>query len=300
MRAGNVAVVMGGTSTERDVSLRSGKAVSQGLADAGYAVTPVVLDADAVDGIPEAVDAVFIALHGGYGENGGIQADLDARGLPYTGSGAAASSLAMDKAATKRVLAAAGIPTAAYELLPPGVVGTSLALPVVVKPPCDGSSVGVGLVRRRGEWEAALEEARRVDPQGRALVETYIPGREWTVGILIDEALPVVEIRAPGGWYGFDAKYTAGKTQYVFPDGPDDRALADRCRRLALESFRAAGCRGMGRVDFRVTPAGEPFVLEINTVPGFTATSLLPKAASRRGIAFPDLCAAILEAARCG
>ncbi len=300
MRARNVAVVMGGTSTERDVSLRSGKAVSQGLADAGYAVTPVVLDADAVDGIPEAVDAVFIALHGGYGENGGIQADLDARGLPYTGSGAAASSLAMDKVATKRVLAAAGIPTAAYELLPPGVAGTSLALPVVVKPPCDGSSVGVGLVRRRGEWEAALEEARRVDPQGRALVETYIPGREWTVGILIDEALPVVEICAPGGWYGFDAKYTVGKTQYVFPDGPDDQALADRCRRLALESFRAAGCRGMGRVDFRVTPAGEPFVLEINTVPGFTATSLLPKAAARRGIAFPDLCAAILEAARCG
>lgn len=300
MRFKNVAVVMGGTSRERDVSLVSGRAIAQALTDIGYTVIPVILDADAIDGLPHAVDAVFIALHGGYGENGGIQADLDARGIPYTGSGAAASRLAMDKVATKRVLQAAGIPTAAYEVLPRGNDHATLPLPLVVKPPCDGSSLGVGLVRQSDSWASALAQARRGDPQGCVLVEAYIPGREWTVGILIDEALPVVEICAPDGWYDFEAKYTVGKTQYVFPDAPADQVLTARCRELALQAFRATGCRSLGRVDFRVTPAGEPFVLEINTVPGFTATSLVPKAATRRGIAFPQVCATILEAARYG
>ena len=299
MRFKQIAVVMGGTSSERDISLASGRAVVQGLTAAGYNVTPVVLDADTVDGLPAATDAVFIALHGGYGENGGIQADLDACGIPYTGSGAAASRLALDKAATKRVLVEAGLATAQYEVLARGQDHTTLQPPLVVKPPCDGSSVGVGLVNRLDEWGCALAQARRVDPQGRALVEVFIPGREWTVGIVIDEALPVVEICAPGGWYGFDAKYTVGQTEYVFPADPADDALADHCRQLACDAFHATGCRGMGRVDFRVTPSREPFILELNTVPGFTATSLLPKAAAHHGIVFPALCGRIMEAARC-
>lgn len=299
MRFKKIAVVMGGTSRERDVSLVSGRAIVQGLMVAGYDVTPVVLDADTVDGLPTALDAVFIALHGGYGENGGIQADLDARSIPYTGSGAAASRLAMDKVATKRVLIEAGLATAPYEVLACGQNRTKLQLPLVVKPPCDGSSLGVGLVRHLDEWECALAQARQIDPCGRVLVEAFIPGREWTVGILIDEALPVLEIRAPGGWYGFDAKYTAGQTEYVFPEDPADHTLTDHCRQLALDAFHATGCCGMGRVDFRVTPSGEPFILELNTVPGFTATSLLPKAAAHHGIIFSDLCARIVTAARC-
>ncbi len=300
MRFKRVAVLMGGTSNEREVSLRSGRAVATGLAAAGYTVFPVVLEADSLSTLPREVDAVFIALHGGYGENGGVQADLDALGLPYTGSGAAASRLAMDKIATKQALEAAGVATPVYEVLELGQTQTALPTPLVVKPPCDGSSVGVALVRQPEAWDAALAQARRVDPHGRVLVEAFIPGREWTVGVLLDETLPVVEIQAPGGWYGFEAKYTVGMTQYVFPEALADRALLDRCGVLALQAFGAAGCRGMGRVDFRVTPEGEPFVLEINTVPGFTETSLLPKAAARKGISFPALCGRILEAAQCG
>jgi len=300
MRFKRIAVLMGGASNERDISLRSGRAVCGGLTDAGHVALPVMLDAERLDALPQGTEAVFIALHGGWGENGGAQAELDVRGIPYTGSGAAASRLAMDKVAAKRAIEAAGVATPPYEVLDAGAHRTALPPPLVVKPPCDGSSMGVGLVRHSAEWEAALDRARRLDSQGRVLVEAFIPGREWTVGVLGDEALPVVEIRAPDGWYGFEAKYTAGLTRYVFPDDTADRALAARCQDLALRAFRAAGCRGMGRVDFRVTPAGDPFVLEINTVPGFTETSLLPKAAARRGIAFPELCARIVEAARYG
>jgi D-alanine-D-alanine ligase len=301
MRFKRVAVVMGGTSSEREISLRSGRAIAAGLATSGYSVFPVVLESNSVNGVlPDEIEAVFIALHGGYGENGGIQADLDARGLPYTGSGAAASRLAMDKIATKRACEAAGVVTPPYEVLEAGSAHTTMRLPLVVKPPCDGSSVGVGLVREAGEWEAALAQARRMDPDERVLVETFIAGREWTVGVLLDDALPAVEILAPDGWFGFNAKYTPGASRIVFPDDPADRALADRCGQIACRAFHAVGCRGLGRVDFRITSAGEPYVLEINTVPGFTETSLLPKAAARQGIAFPELCARILEAARCG
>lgn len=295
-----IAVLMGGTSSEREVSLRSGAAVVKGLREAGYDAVPVELARDALDGLPGDAEAVFIALHGGYGENGGVQADLDARGLPYTGPGAACSRIAIDKAATKRALEAAGIATAPYELLPPGRDETRIPLPLVVKPPRDGSSVGVSKVSSPAEWPAALAAARAADPRGEALAERYVPGREWTVGLVGGEALPVVEIRAANGWYGFAEKYTAGTTRYLFPDGEDDRPLTERCRRIALAAFAAVGGRGVGRVDFRVDPAGTPYVLEINTVPGFTASSLLPKAAARAGIPFPALCARLIELAACG
>ena len=295
-----VAVIMGGTSSERELSLRSGTAVVEGLKTAGYEVSPVVLERDGLDGLPSGIEAVFIALHGGYGENGGVQADLDKLGVPYTGSGAAASRITIDKIATKRVLEQAGVPTAPYEVLSRGQSETSLPLPVVVKPPRDGSSVGVTKVSGAAEWPAALAAARAVDGQGEVLVETYVPGREWTVGVLNGAALPVVEIQAPQGWYGFQEKYTQGVTNYVFPQAEADRPLVASCQVLALVAFKAVGCRGVSRVDFRVAPDGQPYVLEINTVPGFTATSLLPKAAAQAGISFSALCAQLVESAACG
>jgi len=294
-----VAVLMGGTSSEREVSLRSGAAVAKGLADAGFEVVPVTLTSDSLDPLPRDVDAVFIALHGGYGENGGVQRDLEALGLPYTGPNSAASKIAMDKIATKRVLEAAGVPTAPYAVLERGDDRLPLELPVVVKPPRDGSSVGVYKVTEPGQWAESLAGARAADPIGEVLVESYIPGREWTVGLVGDTALPVVEIQAANGWYGFAEKYTAGTTKYVFPEAEGDIPLIAECQRIAKAAFKAIGGRGMSRVDFRVTPEGKPFVLEINTVPGFTATSLLPKAAARAGMEFSELCAKIIGLAAC-
>jgi D-alanine-D-alanine ligase len=299
MRFRNVGVLMGGCSSEREISLTSGRAVVEGLREAGYLVTPVILDQESVTGRLGGLEAVFIALHGGYGENGGVQADLDALRMPYTGSGAAASRTAMCKIATKKLLVKAGIPTAGYEVLSKGMDCTRLPLPVVVKPPRDGSSVGISCVRSPADWPAALAEARSHDAAGEVLVETYLPGREWTVGVVGEEAFPVIEIQPPNGWYDFKAKYTKGASQYVFPEGAEFDALTKKCRDLALAAFRAVGCRGLGRVDFRVLPDGRPFVLEINTIPGFTPTSLLPKAAARAGIAFPHLCDRIQSLARC-
>ncbi len=295
-----VVVLMGGTSSERDISIASGTAVTEALRQEGYAVVPMVLDDDRLEKLPEGVEAVFLALHGGYGENGGVQADLDRLRMPYTGSGAAASRIAIDKVATKKVLKSAGIPTAAYEVLARGVETTALSLPVVVKPPRDGSSMGISKVSEAAQWGKALCAARAIDPAGEVLVESYLPGREWTVGVVAGEALPVVEIRAPGGWYGFEAKYTKGVTEYVFPDAAEDGPLMAECRVLALLAFEAIGCRGVSRIDFRVTPDGLPYVLEINTIPGFTSTSLLPKAAARMGVSFGALCVRLLENASFG
>jgi D-alanine-D-alanine ligase len=292
-----VAVLMGGLSSERDVSLRSGQAVVKGLLEAGYDATPVVLARAALEGLPAGTEAVFLALHGGYGEDGGVQADLDRLGLPYTGSGAAASRLAMDKVATKRRLAMCGVPTPEYEVLSAEESVPRLAPPLVVKPPRDGSSVGVSLVRGADEWPAALAQARSFDSE--VLVERYIAGREWTVGVVGDEALPAVEIRAAGGWYGFEAKYVSKNTVYCFPEDPADRATLARAQELALATFAALGARGLGRVDFRVTDDGRLFVLELNTLPGFTSSSLLPKAAARAGLSFSALCARVMELACC-
>ena len=292
-----VAVLMGGTSNERDVSLRSGSAVVSALQAEGLEVIPVVLDRDSLDTLPRDIDAVFLALHGGYGENGGVQQDLDQLNIPYTGPGAAASRIAMDKIATKRCLDAVHLPTPPYDVLTAQMTRTSLQLPVVVKPPRDGSSVGIAKVTEPAQWDAALAAARAIDPDGEVLVEQYIPGREWTVSVMGGEALPVVEICAPNGWYGFTEKYTQGMTHYRFPEGEDDAPLLSTCQTLAVQAFHAIGCRGVSRVDFRVTPDGQPFILEINTLPGLTATSLLPKAAARAGEPFGALCLHLLKLA---
>jgi D-alanine-D-alanine ligase len=292
-----VAVLMGGVSSEREVSILSGRAVVQGLREAGYSVMPVVLTRESVDDVPAGIEAVFLALHGGYGEGGGVQADLDRIGIPYTGAGAAASRLAMDKIATKRRLAAHGVPTADYEVLATGVETTRLPLPLVVKPPREGSSVGISKVITPAAWAPALARARARDPE--VLVERYIPGREMTVGVVGGEAFPAVEIIPAGGWYGFEAKYVTGDTVYAFLDPVTEVALETRCRERALQTFNALGVRGMGRIDFRVNEAGECLVLELNSLPGFTATSLLPKAAAKAGVSFSALCARIIELAAC-
>ncbi len=286
-----VAVLKGGVSAERDVSLRSGAAIAKGLREAGYRVTEVDVTDRAVV-LPEGTDVVFIALHGDFGEDGGVQELLDGMGIPYTGSGAAASRASFDKITTKEQLTAAGVPTPEYRIVNDGEVAP-LPLPVVVKPACQGSTIGIHCVRDPGEWAAACADARRY---GRVLVETYVPGRELTVGVVGDMALPVGEIVAPDAWYDYDAKYTSGKTEYVFPADLDEH-VAQRCRELALETFRVMGCSGFARVDFRLPESGEPTVLEINTIPGFTETSLLPKGAAAAGIGFAELCARIVELA---
>ena len=292
-----IAVLMGGTSNEREVSLKSGAAVVTALEESGCDVMPVVLDQDSVDSLPDGVDVVFIALHGGYGENGGVQHDLDTLRIPYTGPGCTASRLAMDKVATKKVLELSEIPTAAWELLKIGESLANLELPVVVKPPREGSSVGISKVVELENLGKALEAACAADPEGEALVERYIPGREWTVGVLGGEALPVVEIMAPGGWYGFDEKYTKGVTDFAFPDPQKEEELITKAQRYALLACKALRCRGVSRVDFRVTDEGELSVLEVNTIPGMTSTSLLPRAAGKAGINFCNLCLMLIELA---
>jgi len=309
MKFKNVAVVMGGCSNEREVSLRSGAAIAKALRETGRGVSEVDLRDLCELRFDKGVQGVFLALHGGDGENGVVQGLLDAMGMPYTGSGAESSRLCMDKIASKRVFDAKGIPTPKWEVVfvSDDAVGSPCrrggaqapcglrALPLVVKPPREGSSVGIARVDRAEDFAEAARKAGKFDEAGEVLVEAYIPGREWTVSVLGRRALPVVEIAARGDWYDYSAKYdpTSG-TRYVFPEESD---LTKHCQKIALEVFDALGCRGLGRVDFRITDAGEPFVLEMNTLPGFTATSLLPKAAAAAGMSFAEACAEVMELA---
>ena len=289
-----VAVVMGGCSSEREVSLRSGANIVTALREAGCEVTEVVLDSESVECLRGFDGAVYIALHGGYGENGGIQADLEKLGIPYTGSGPEASRIAMDKVLSKRIFDKAGIPNAPYEVLGPGENATKLNFPVVVKPPRDGSSVGLTCPCREDEFAAALARAREVDPE--VLVEEFIPGLEWTVAVIAGESLPVIQIEPKSGVYDYEAKYTAGA---AVETPLDDTEATLKCRALAVEACKAIGVRGLARVDFRVTPEGKFYVLEINTLPGFTATSLVPQAAAKAGMSRSELCVRVLNMATC-
>lgn len=288
----HVAVLLGGPSAEREVSLKSGAAVARGLRQAGYTVTEVDPD-PARFALPPGVDAVFIALHGEFGEDGTVQELLRARGLPYAGSSPESSRLSFDKRLSKELFARHGIPTPRYEVLGPGLPRT-LPLPVVVKPPRQGSTIGIHRVFREEEWAPAVEDAHRYDEE--ILVEEYIEGAELTVGVVNGEVLPVIEIRAPDGYYDYGAKYTKGKTQYLVP-APLEPRKTQLCHELAARTFAVLGCRGMARVDLRLTPDGRPFVLELNSIPGFTETSLLPMAARAAGMEFFELCDRILRTA---
>ena len=291
-----ICVLMGGTSNERDVSLVSGKNVVEALVSLNkYDVIPVVLDRDSVEDVPDC-DVCFLALHGGWGESGGVQAALDKRGIPYTGPGAKASQIAMDKVKTKMVLEMKGVPTAKWTLTSPGTEASPLPLPVVVKPPCDGSSVGISKVQAADEWKPALDAALAAQGgKGEVMVEAFIEGREMTVAVVDGAPLPVIEICAKGGWYGYDEKYNSDETRYPFPDDP----FLPLVQQIAVDAYRACGCRGVTRVDFRIDAKNRPFVLELNTLPGMTGHSLVPKAAQQAGLSFPELCDQMIAAAKC-
>jgi len=296
---GHVAVLMGGTSSEREVSLDSGRNVLEALRKRGVA-------ADAVDGIPNLLrevqdghfNRVFNILHGnnGGGEDGILQGMLEALRVPYTGSGVLGSALSMDKIRSKQVWLALGLPTPRYVRLSKGddvhAAARELGLPVIVKPSCEGSSVGVSRVFTDADLDDAVALAAKYP--GELLMEQMIVGDELTVGILGDIALPSIRIVPKGQWYDYHAKYVAEDTQYLCP-GLDGDAEAE-IRRIALDAFRALDCAGWGRVDvMRDRDSGRFFLLEANTAPGMTSHSLVPKAARQMGLEFDELCWRILE-----
>lgn len=303
-----IGVLMGGQSSEREVSLRTGQAVHQSLLRCGYDAVAIDVSARLSQDLKDhRVAIAFLSLHGPGGEDGSIQGFLETIGMPYTGSGVQASAVGMHKVVTKTLLAAHAIP------VPPGTViqrghapslakvlkAAKLTLPVVVKPASQGSTIGVTIVRRTSQWKAALALAHRYDPE--AMVEAFIPGHELTVAILGGpdgtlSVLPPVEIVAPDGFYDFSAKYQKGKTRYLCP-APLPAKIMTQIEELGRRTFQVLGCEGAARVDFRVTPKGRPYVLEINTVPGMTETSLLPMAAARAGIDYDQLVVRILQSA---
>lgn len=284
----HITVLRGGPSAEREVSLRSGAAVAQALRSLGHQVD----ESDPLPGdlrIPSGTEVVFLALHGTYGEDGTVQSELEELGLPYTGCGVSASLYAFDKILTKRRCLKSGVPTARFERFidasAPWPEGWNP--PVVLKPTRQGSSVGLQFVDRIEDFPRALAES--LSHGGEVLMEERIVGRETTVGILDGSPLPVVEVRPKAGSYDYANKYTAGRTEYFCP-ADFDPAVTERIQRSALAAFHAIGGRDYARVDVMVRPDGSPVVLEVNTLPGMTETSLLPKAAAAAGIPFPQLC----------
>jgi len=335
-----IIVLTGGRSAERDVSLATGVAVSKGLHDAGFDVlvfdpamaqppvtwhpesggkliqsVPPDPKALALGGLPAGVvmtpddltradmsdiDLVFIALHGGDGENGRLQALLDTCGIRYTGSGMNASAMAMDKHSSKRLFVAEEIPTPKWRIADAGdelsfdSVKAELGLPIIVKPNAQGSTVGLTLVKEQSQWADALRTGFAWDE--RLIIEEYISGREMTVSILGEQTLPVVEIIPTHELYDYECKYTAGGSNYVCPAALSETETA-RVQGLGARAFHALGCKGYARVDFRMNAKSEFYCLEVNTLPGMTATSLVPKAARAAGIEFPELLKRICDLA---
>ena len=294
---GKVAVLFGGTSAEREVSLNSGSRVLAALQGQG-------IDAHAFDPASQALDDLkgydraFIALHGRHGEDGTIQGALEVMHIPYTGSGVLASALAMDKFRTKLMWRAAGLPIPDYALLTAdsdfAEVEEQLGLPLFVKPAREGSSIGVTKVKTRGALKAAYEEAARHDPL--VIAEKGVMGGEYTVGIIGDEAMPIIKIEPATEWYDYEAKYNRDDTKYLCPCGlPEAREM--EIRKGALEAFRILGGRGWGRVDFLMDEDGKHYFLEVNTAPGMTDHSLVPMAARVNGLDYPALVRRVLELA---
>lgn len=294
-----IVVLMGGKSSERDVSLISGKNVFEALKSLGkYEVFSFDPANNSLDDMPEGMDAAYIALHGGWGESGGVQAALNALKIPYTGPGEKASRIAMDKIATKETLRAFDVPTADFAFLTDGEEDIDMSLPVVVKAPKEGSSVGIYKCDTKEEMRKAIKQAQALDPDHLALIEAYIPGREFTVAVVDGKPWPVVEIVAKGGWYGYEEKYNSDETRYPFlEETPENKSLIEKLHIIAVKAYNAVGCRGVTRVDFRVTPEGEAFVLELNTSPGFTSHSLVPKSGMKTGLSFAEVCDTILQKA---
>ncbi len=296
LKALRIGVLMGGRSAEREVSLRSGQAVLGALRALGYEVAVAV---DAGPDLPvrlrqEGIQVAFLVLHGGWGEDGSVQGLLEVMGIPYTGSGVLASALAMDKVASRVMFAHAGLKVPRYEVLTAEAQSPTLPPPWVVKPAKEGSSIGVSMVEEPGALREALREALRFGP--RVLLEERLRGREVHVGILKDRVLGSVEVRPRVEFYSYEAKYRGGLTEYILPPELSPSVL-ERTEEAALRAHLALGCRGATRVDLIVSTQGQPYVLEVNTIPGMTETSLLPKIAQRAGLSFPSLVEAILKEA---
>lgn len=291
----DITVLAGGPGLEREVSLDSGQAVFEALTRLGHRATLCDINPNDLSALDRHADMVFIALHGEFGEDGALQAELDTRGIRYTGSGAAASGLAMDKAASKRAFEAAGIATPPYEVVNASNIDTLTArfhAPAVVKPVASGSSVDTTIAR---DDKALMRDANTlIEKSGQAMVERYIDGPELTVGILADDALPVCEIRTKREFYDYNAKYVDDDTEYLFDPAVPDK-LMEQVQAMSLVAHRALGCRSFSRVDWMIDKETmQPYALEINTIPGFTGHSLLPKSAARVGIGFDELCQRIV------
>ena len=305
-----VLVLMGGPSAEHAISLKSGGGVAEALTRRGWLVSPLTVPQDVttdealrfvrVSVQRESPEVAFLALHGAFGEDGTIQQLCEEMGVAYTGSGPAASRVGMDKIASRRRFERAGLRTPAWRVVdaeasedPKSVLGTQ-RFPVVVKPTNQGSSLGVAIVQDASQLARAIREAARYDT--RVLVEEFIQGREVTVGIVADEPLPVVEIQAHRPFFDYTAKYTPGQTTYHVP-ATFTGSVTRRAQQAALIAHRALGCRDFSRVDLIVDPRNRPVVLEVNTIPGFTPTSLLPKAAGCMGVSYDELCERLVKLA---
>lgn len=300
MRFGRVGVLAGGLSNEREISLKSGRAVYNALIKNG--IDAIFLDVyeDVCDIIKNNnIDIAFIALHGRFGEDGTVQKILEDCGIPYTGSGPEASRLALDKIASKNVFVNSRIPVPKYVVFEKENFSiddsVTLGFPIVVKPQMEGSSIGLSVVRRKEYLADALSVAFRYGE--KIILEEYIDGRELTVGILDDEPLPVVEIVPKERVYDYNAKYTAPDTKYLVPAPIGDK-LSEEAKRLGRLAHTSLGCRSFSRADMMMDKSGNIFVLEVNTIPGMTERSLLPKAAGACGLGFDDLCVKLIENAK--
>jgi len=303
---GKIGVLMGGPSTEREISLESGKTVYESLKQAGLKAVAIDIKTDGKeDNIrlikSHGIDLVFIALHGRFGEDGQIQEILNTLKIPYTGSGAVASRLAMDKIASRKIFAASGLHIPRYKAEDKLSYNTNwkshhndFTLPLVVKPATHGSSIGLSIVDREEYLDKSVDLAFSFDE--RIIIEEYIRGREVTVGILDEKALPVIEIIPKKRFFDYEAKYQAGMTDYVVPAELEDE-IAQNIQETALSAHKLLGCYGCSRVDMILSNDDIPFVLEVNTIPGLTATSLLPKAAKVVGIDFFELCIKLIQLA---
>lgn len=286
-----ITVLRGGPGSEREVSLKSGRAIAAALRLYGHRVFEGDISPSDLSALDKPADMVFIALHGAFGEDGQVQRILDQRGLPYCGSGPEASALAMNKVRTKGRCIEAGIPTPRFDVALPSrwrQACTNWTPPMVIKPVAEGSSVDCAIIRDAVEFIPAVRNLVR--KYGECLIEQYIKGVELTVGVLDDQPLPPIWIRTARGFYDYQAKYIDNDTEYLF-EIPLAGPVLQRIQELSVRAFAAIGCRDFGRVDWIVdAESGEPYLLEINTIPGFTDHSLLPKAAAQAGVGFGELC----------
>ncbi|MBP1708503.1 MAG: D-alanine--D-alanine ligase [Deltaproteobacteria bacterium] len=293
-----IGVLMGGLSREREISLKTGKAILKALPAKGYAACGIDVGQDIAEVlVKKKIDSAFLALHGKFGEDGTIQGMLELMRIPYTGSGVLASALALHKIMAKKVFHYEKIPTPFFQVFERSEIekgplkNLSLSMPVMVKPAAEGSTIGVSIVRKDEELLPALKKAAKHDEE--ILVEEFMKGKEITVGILEDLPLPVIEIVPKSGFYDYHSKYTKGETEYILPAQiPREKYLT--AQELSLRAFKALGCSGYARVDLMLDEKDNPYVLEVNTLPGMTETSLLPKAALYAGIAFEELTERIL------